>query len=159
MIQDLSSLIQKTGTFVCRNYVPPQERGLIFYQTEIYPSEDDLKAELGPTFSQVLFKYIRQKSISETECYKRSNIDRRLFSKIRSDKNYQPNKATVLALIFGLKLTRDEANHLMKVSGYSLSSSIKRDLVLIYLLRQQVYDINVVNEVLHSLNLKTLGPK
>lgn len=158
-MKNLAELVQKAQSFIDRNYIAPKVKPMVFYQMDITPGKIDLEADLGPTFSQVLFKYIREKGISETECYKRSNIDRRLFSKIRSDKNYQPNKATVLALIFGLKLTRDEANHLMKVSGYSLSSSIKRDLVLIYLLRQQVYDINVVNEVLHSLNLKTLGPK
>lgn len=158
MIQNIDTLIKETQSFISQNYRKPQIEQ-VYYQTELYPTEKDLESEMGPTFSQVLFKYIREKGISETECYKRSNLDRRLFSKIRSDKNYQPDKQTVLALIIGLRLTSDEANDLMEVSGYSLSRSIKRDLALIYLLRQQVYDINIVNEVLHSLKLKTLGSK
>ncbi len=158
-MKNLTELVQEAQSFIDRNYIAPKVKPMVFYQMDITPGEIDLEADLGPTFSQVLFKYIREKGISETECYKRSNIDRRLFSKIRSDKFYQPDKSTILALIIGLRLTREEANELLDVAGYSLSRSIKQDLAIIYLLQKEIYDINVVNEVLDSLKLKTLGAK
>lgn len=117
----------------------------------------NLLKNLEPTFSQTLFKFIKEKGISETDCYKNANLDRRLFSKIRSNDSYQPRKNTVFALIIGLKLNLDEAEKLLDSAGYSISHSIKLDTIMEYLIKRQVYDILIVNEILYSFECQILG--
>ncbi len=130
----------------------------IFYQTAL-PLEADLICDMEPTFSQTLFKMIKEKGISETECYKNANLDRRLFSKIRSNDDYQPRKNTVFALCIGLKLNLEETEELLDKAGYSISHSIKFDTIMEYLIKQKVYDIMTVNEVLDSFDCPVLGAK
>lgn len=117
----------------------------------------DVLFPLEPTFSKKLFEFIRQKGISETECYKRAHLDRRLFSKIRSDDNYQPNKNTVFALILGLHLNLLEAKELLKTAGYSISHSMKKDVLIEFCIKEQKYDIIKVNELLHRNRCALLG--
>ena len=131
---------------------------MIFYQ-EALPMEADLLEDMEPTFSQTLFKMIKEKGISETDCYNNANLDRRLFSKIRSNDDYQPRKNTVFALCIGLKLNLDEAEELLDKAGYSISHSIKFDTIMEYLIKKEIYDIIVVNEVLFSFGCQTLGVK
>ena len=138
----------------CDMSIEPQ----IFYQ-EALPMEADLLDDMEPTFSQTLFRFIKEKGISEVDCYKNANLDRRLFSKIRSDDDYQPRKNTVFALIIGLKLNLDEAEELLDCAGYSISHSIKFDTIMEYLIKQQIYDIIVVNEILYSFDCPILGIK
>ena len=133
-----------------------QDVPIIFYQESIQ-LDTDLLEELEPTFSQTLFKFIKAKGISETDCYKKANLDRRLFSKIRSNDDYQPRKNTVFALIIGLRLNLKEAEELLDCAGYSISHSIKLDTIMEYLIKQEVYDILVVNEILDSFNCQLLG--
>lgn len=128
----------------------------IFYQSSL---DDDFLEDLEPTFSQTLFRFIKEKDISETECYKNANLDRRLFSKIRSNDDYQPHKNTVFALIIGLKLNLDEAEELLDCAGYSISHSIKLDMIMEYLINKQIYDILLVNEILDSFDCPILGSK
>lgn len=125
----------------------------VFYQKISIDTLD----EMEPTFSQMLFKFIREKGVSETMCYKHANLDRRLFSKIRSNKDYQPRKNTIFALIIGLKLNLGEAEKLLDSAGYSISHSIKLDVIMEYLIKKQVYDILVVNEILDSFDCPLLG--
>ena len=113
--------------------------------------------ELEPTFSQKLFELIKKQGISETECYKRANIDRRLFSKIRSDDEYQPKKTTVFALIFGLKLDFEDAEDLLDAAGFAFSHSMKMDVLVEFLVKKKVYDITTVNELLHKYGCPLLG--
>jgi hypothetical protein len=120
---------------------------------------EEFPFELKPTFSQTLFKFIKKQGISETECYKNAHLDRRLFSKIRSNENYQPRKNTVMALIIGLKLNLEDASDLLDSAGYTLSESIKQDMILEYLIQKEVYDIMVVNEILFSFDCPILGMK
>lgn len=128
----------------------------IFYQSSL---DDDFWEDLEPTFSQTLFRFIKEKGISETECYKNANLDRRLFSKIRSNNDYQPHKNTVFALIIGLKLNLNEAEELLDCAGYSISHSLKFDMILEYLIGKQIYDILLVNEILDSFDCPILGSK
>ena len=82
-----------------------------------------------------------------------------MFSKIRSNDGYQPRKSTVFALIIGLKLCLADAEELLACAGYSLSHSIKQDVVMEFVIKQEIYDINIVNEILYSLKCQTLGNK
>ncbi len=102
---------------------------------------------------------IDEKGISEAKCYRRFNLDRRLFSKIRGDRDYHPQKNTVFALIIGLKLSLGEAQELMEVAGYSFSPAIKMDVIMEYLIKEGVYDILTVNEILYSYDCPVLGSK
>ena len=127
-----------------------------FYQSKVC-IEPDLLDCMEDTFSQTLFKLIKRKGVSETDCYKNANLDRRLFSKIRSNDDYQPRKSTVFALIIGLKLDINEAEVLLDSAGYSISHSIKLDIIMEYLIKKQIYDIVIVNEILYSFNCPLLG--
>lgn len=109
------------------------------------------------TFSQKLHAYIEESGMENTEVYKAAGIDRRLFSKIQNDSEYQPSKDTCIMLALALKLEESKAKDLLSSAGYSLSKSSKRDLVLEYFFRIHEFDIDIVNGVLDKLGSKTLG--
>lgn len=107
-------------------------------------------------FSDFLFSLIRKRGMDEVDCYKRANIDRKLFSKIRSDRSYRPSKSTVLAFCISLRLSPDEAEDLLGRAGYSLSSSDEGDIIVRYFLEKGEWDIFAVNDVLFAFDQKTL---
>ena len=74
-----------------------------------------------------------------------------------SDRNYQPSKDTAMALIFALRLKLEQAEELLRCAGYSLSHSNQRDIVIEYFIREEVYDLMVINDVLHKLEEKKIG--
>ena len=106
------------------------------------------------TWQQALFKWIDDKELKDPDVYKRANISKQTFSKIRGDINYQPNKDTSIQLCIGLKLNIDDSLDLLKKAGYSLSNSIKRDLVVKYFIENRIYNIDELNLVLEELELK-----
>ena len=89
--------------------------------------------------------------------YNAAKMDRRLFSKIMSDRNYKPSKDTAIALVLALHLNLEQAEDLLKRAGYSLSHSNKRDIVIEYFIREEVYDLMVINDVLYKLGEKKIG--
>ena len=121
---------------------------------------DKLKAAFGvkeSSFADYLFKLIRRKNMTEVETYKRANLDRRVFSKIRNEKNYMPAKKTVLAIAFALKLDFKETNKLLARAGYFLSSARKEDVIAAYFLENQIYDMFLLNEVLDFYGCPLIG--
>ncbi len=108
-------------------------------------------------FSITLLNLIDKKGITDVECYKRANIDRKLFSKIRSNIDYKPSKNTVLALVIALKLDLQEANTLLCSAGYSLSNSFIADIIITYFIQKRNYDIDLINIALDDYNEKPLG--
>lgn len=125
------------------------------FKLEVPRRLEDLLNQSGESFQEMLFRLIDEKGYSDVEVYKRSNIDRKLFSKIRNI-DYSPNKKTVLALSIGMRLNADECEDLLKKLGYSLSTDIKQDVVVKYFIDSEIYDIYKVNEVLFDLNIPTL---
>jgi hypothetical protein len=108
-------------------------------------------------FRDLLFKFIDDNNQKDAEIYKKALLDRRLFSKIRSNEDYHPNKKTVIALLLALKLELEKGLQLLKAAGYSLSESSVFDLVIVYCVVHKIYDLDRVNEILEELKLPTLG--
>ena len=115
-------------------------------------------SHLDKPFSQALLELIDQKGKSDAEVYRKANIDRRLFSKIRSGKNgYTPKKTTILALAISLELTKQETQDLLSKAGYALSPSSTFDVIVEFFLESRRYNIFEINETLFAYNQPTLG--
>lgn len=120
-------------------------------------SLNELLEQVDEGFSQTLLRMIDEKHMTDAECYKRANIDRRLFSKIRNNPDYRPGKSTVLAFAVALRLTLAETRTLLERAGFALSRSSKLDIVVEYCIRTGHYDVIEINQILFELDLPLLG--
>ena len=109
------------------------------------------------TFVEKLILYANEKQQTFPEVYKKANLDRRLFSKMLSNSNYNPSKDTAIALVLALELNLENATDMLNRAGYALSHSDRRDIIIEYFIREGIYDIYKINVFLYSMQEKPLG--
>lgn len=108
-------------------------------------------------FNSLLFKYIDDFGLKDSEVYKKVNIDRRLFSKLRCNDNYNLNKENVIKLCISLELNKEETDKLLNSAGYSLSTNNNFDLIINFCIENNIYDINVINDYLYTFTNTALS--
>jgi len=153
------SSLQSEWIKQCESYIERNRETVIksfWGMAEIIPEEAEayLNQHRGQTFHQQLFAFIDRTGKSDSDVYKKGNIDRRLFSKIRN-RDYTPAKKTVIALCLALGLDRADADLLLQSAGYSLSKSDDYDLAIAFCLEKKIYDIFDINEILYHFGFET----
>lgn len=153
-------------------YLKPVERGTLFRSSKMMGTgsvyEDTEYAESSiinyinenkddNTFQTMLFKLIDERNLKDSDVYNKVDLDRRLFSKIRSNKDYHPSKETVILLGLGLELSEEEIEELLKSASYSLPMNTTFDLIIRFCFKEGIYDVGTVNEFLYDHGCKLLN--
>ena len=111
----------------------------------------------GETFSEMLMRLVKESGEKNSTIYNRANIDRRHFSKIATHEDYQPSKQTVLAFAIALKLDFERTKDLLAVAGFSLTNSNISDLIVSFFIEYKIFDVDLVNRILHKYDQPLLG--
>ena len=110
--------------------------------------------KIQQTFPQYLLACIAERGLNEVEVYKKAHLDRRVFSKLRNEKDYMPSERTLWAILLAMELNIDEAQEILNEGGFALSYTNKEDVIIRYFFEKRIYDIFLVNEVLDHYGFK-----
>jgi hypothetical protein len=151
-IQNLKSYLNHLET------VPFKET--IVRQSLHMPSDlSEIDKQQISSFKTHLFKLIDERNMSDASVYKKANIDRRVFSKIRTKPHYLPSKKTIIALALALELDLEQTRQLLQRAGYYLTKALEFDLIIIFFIEHKIYNILEINIVLDEYNHELLGQK
>ncbi len=141
----------------CQFTVAPPEAELDAVSAVQPPDLEEMLAEMDAGFSEALLMLIDRSGRKDSEVYKKANVDRKLFSKIRNNPNYKPSKATAVAFALALELDLGETRELIGKAGYALTHSSKFDIIVEYFIRKSNYNIFEINEVLFDFDQPLIG--
>ena len=120
-------------------------------------SEYDLEQQLEKSFSEELLFIIERRNLKTSDVYRKANIDRKHFSKIKNNPDYRPSKITAIAIALALELDFDETDDFIGKAGYKLTHSSRFDIIIEYCIENKIYDVLEVNDILYDFGENLIG--